>query len=75
MSLLVRDISTAAWILSAFFGYLCILLIEPLPVICYFAPRLYLPWTFEGNIKKAVRIFVKGPIPIYCSSHFGEALR
>lgn len=33
MNLLVRDIRTTVWILSAFLGYSCILLIVPLPVV------------------------------------------
>lgn len=41
----------------------------------HFVPCLYLPWAFEGNIYKDMKIFVKGSIPVYCSSHFGEALR
>lgn len=58
MSLLVRDISTTAWIFSCIFWLLmyianCTFTSHPNVVV-----PLFLPMAFEGNIYKDMRMFV-----------------
>ena len=58
MSLLVRDVSTAAWIFSALYGCSCTWLIVPLPVVQMGWFVLFLPMAFEGNMYKDTSVFV-----------------